>query len=88
MEAAPQGADGTECQLRTIHDNLGGGRELQDRGDIRILTTDSRGYMAGTNTVLQSNYPPIKKKFLKRTVHEMPRSGPFPGKKVQRMLWS
>ena len=40
-----------------------GGRELQDRGDICTLTADSRGYTAETNTILQSNYPPIKKKF-------------------------
>lgn len=63
MEAAPQGADGTECQLRTIHNNIRGGWELQDRGDIHILTADSRGYMAETNTISQSSYPPIKKNF-------------------------
>lgn len=63
MEEAPQGADGTECQLRTVHNNLRGGRELQDREDIRILTADSRGYTAETNTISQSSYPPVKKKF-------------------------
>ena len=41
---------------------LGGGREVQDRGDICVFRVDSHCYMEETNTILQSNYPPIKNK--------------------------
>ena len=40
-----------------------GGREVQEGGDICIPMADSYRGMAETNTILQSNYPPIKNKF-------------------------
>ena len=36
-------------------------RDVQDRGDICILTADSRCCMAETNTILSSNYLPNKR---------------------------
>ena len=39
-----------------------GGREVQERGDICMHTADSLHCTAETNTTLQSNYTPIKKK--------------------------
>ena len=35
-------------------------RETQEGGDICIPKADSFLFMAETNTILQSNYPPIK----------------------------
>ena len=37
------------------------GKEVQKGKDICILVADSSWYMAETNTILWSNYPPIKK---------------------------
>lgn len=49
-------------------DNLerwdGEGKEAQEGGDICVIMTDSRCYMAEPNTMLQSNFQPIKKKSL------------------------
>ena len=38
----------------------GGGREVQEGGDIGILVADSHCCMAEANTTLESKYPPIK----------------------------
>ena len=38
------------------------GREVQEGGNLCILMTDAYCYTAETNTILQSNYPPIKNK--------------------------
>ena len=40
----------------------GDGREAQEGGDVCILKADSWCCTAETNTTLESNYPPIKKK--------------------------
>ena len=40
----------------------GGGREAPEGGDICTLMADSRCCMAEANIILESNYPPIKKK--------------------------
>ena len=39
---------------------VGGGKKVQEGGVICILMADSCWCMAETNTVMQSNYPPIK----------------------------
>ena len=44
----------------------GAGKEVQEGGDICILTADSCCCMAETNTTFHGNYPPIKNKFKKR----------------------
>ena len=44
--------------------------EVQEGGDICISMTDSRCYMAEANTILFSNYPPIKK-FKKKVLMKM-----------------
>ena len=41
---------------------VGDGREIQERGDICICVTDSLCGTAETNTILESNYTPIKRK--------------------------
>ena len=41
----------------------GGGRELQEGGDICVHMADSCCHRAETNTTLQSYCPPIKNKF-------------------------
>ena len=41
---------------------VGGGREIQEGGDVCIPMTDSCCCMAETNTILYSNYPSIKNK--------------------------
>ena len=46
-------------------DGVGGGREVQERGDICTPVVDSC-CTAETNTILQSNYPPIKNKYSKK----------------------
>ena len=43
----------------------GGGREVQEGGDICIPMADSYWRMAETITILWSNYPPIKNKIFK-----------------------
>ena len=40
----------------------GVGREAQEGRDVYILMADSWWCVAETNTTLESNYPPIKKK--------------------------
>ena len=40
----------------------GGEREAQEGGDICILTAHSHCFTGETNTTLESNYTPIKKK--------------------------
>ena len=42
---------------------MGEGKEAQEGGDRCIIMTDSCCCMAETNTMLQSNFPPIKKNF-------------------------
>ena len=44
-------------------DGVGGGREVQDGGDVCDLVADSRCCMAEVNTILESNYSPTKNKF-------------------------
>ena len=41
---------------------VGSGKEVQDGGDMCVPVADSFSHTAETNTVLQSNYPPIKNK--------------------------
>ena len=38
----------------------GGGRVVQERGDVYMPMTDSYWYMEKNITILQTNYPPIK----------------------------
>ena len=45
----------------------GHGREAQERKDVCILTANSRYFTAETNTTIQCNYTPIKKKILAPT---------------------
>ena len=64
---------------------LGGGREVQDGGDICVFRVDSHCYMEETNTILQSNYPPIKNKLKntnKATNKQKNSSSPFWPQKV------
>ena len=42
-------------------DDLGGGREAQEGGDLRLHVADSRCCMAETDATLRSNDTPIKK---------------------------
>ena len=42
-------------------DGVGGGREFQEEGDMCIPMADLHGCLVETNTILQSNYPSIKK---------------------------
>ena len=41
---------------------MGEAREAQEGGDVCIVKADSHCCMAETNTTLEGNYPPIKKK--------------------------
>lgn len=41
------------------------GWEVQKGGDVCIPMADSRGCIVETNTILQSDYPPIKTKLKK-----------------------
>ena len=51
-------------------DVVGGGREVQEGGNMWIPMADSRCCMAETNTALYSNYPSVKNKFiLKKDFH-------------------
>ena len=43
-------------------DGVGDGREVQEGGDICTPMADSCCSMAETNTILESNYSPIKNK--------------------------
>ena len=47
------------CDNAEGRDGVGGGREVQEGGDICIPVADSCWYMAETNAILKSNYPPI-----------------------------
>ena len=49
---------------------VGAKREVQDGGDIRIPIADSCCYIAETNTLLLSNYPPNKNKVFKKAERE------------------
>ena len=49
---------------------VGGGREDKGEGDIRIPIADSCCYIAETNTLLLSNYPPNKNKVFKKAERE------------------
>ena len=49
---------GALWQLRSV----GGGREIKEGRDICVPMPDSSWCMAKTNTILLSNYPPIKNK--------------------------
>ena len=44
-----------------VWDGMGGGREVQEGGDICVPMIDSCGCVAETNPVLQSIHPSIKK---------------------------
>ena len=44
-------------------DGVGGGREVQEGGDVRDLVADLQRCMAEANTILESNYSPINNKF-------------------------
>ena len=55
------------------------GREVQEGGNLCILMTDAHCYTAETNTILQSNYPPIKNKLRLKTIKKMTRSIPVFG---------
>jgi hypothetical protein len=44
-------------------DGVGGGREVQEGGDVRDLVADLQSCMAEANTILESNYSPINNKF-------------------------
>ena len=46
----------------------GNSNPLQERGDIYILKADSHCCMVETNTILYSNYTPIKNKFEKTSL--------------------
>ena len=52
------------CDNPEGSDGVGIGREVQEGGDICVPMADSCWYMAETNTILQSNYPPIKNKYI------------------------
>ena len=45
-----------------LEDELGGGREVQEGGDICVPMTDSHYCMPETNTTSKSSYPPTEKK--------------------------
>ena len=47
-------------------DGSGGGREVQEGGDICIPTADSCWCVADIYTILQSNYPLIKNNFFRK----------------------
>ena len=51
-------------------DGVGSGREDQGEGDICIPMADSCCYIAETNTLLLSNYPPNKNKVFKNAERE------------------
>ena len=47
-------------------DGVKGGREVQEEGDICFLMANSCCCMEETNTILSSDYPPIKNKLKKK----------------------
>lgn len=49
----------------------GMGWEVQKGGDVCIPMADSRGCIVETNTILQSDYPPIKTKLIKKRMSEI-----------------
>ena len=55
------------CDNLEEWDGVRSGREVQERGEMCIPLADSCWYMVETNTVLQSNYPPIKNNKLKKS---------------------
>ena len=55
--------DSTGSSARCPGTPRGAGWSQWERGDICILTADSQCWTAETNTILQSNYFPIKNKF-------------------------
>ena len=62
-EAADGGRNATLCDNLGRWDGVGGGgREVGEGGDICISMADPCCCMTETNTILQSNYPSIKKK--------------------------
>ena len=48
------------CDNSEGRDGVGGGREVQERGDVCIPVADSCWCVLETSTTLCSNYPPIK----------------------------
>ena len=50
------------CDCLAEWDGVGGGGEVQEEGDVCLPVADSAACMTETNTILQSNYPPIKNK--------------------------
>ena len=79
-EAADGGRNATLCDNLGRWDGVGGGgREVGEGGDICISMADPCCCMTETNTILQSNYPSIKKKKrrVSRRVQQaaLPRSG-------------
>ena len=66
------------CDSLEGWDGMGGGREVQEGGDVYILMADSYWCMAETNTTLESNYPPIENKLKKEIEpYQIPRN-PYP----------
>ena len=62
---------GTQTGLRNNlqgWEGVGGGGKVQERGDIGIPTVDSCSCAAEANTILYSNYPPIKNKCFKNRI--------------------
>ena len=61
-EAADGGRNAMLCDNLGRWDGVGGGREVGEGRDICISMADPCCCMTETNTILQSNYPLIKKK--------------------------
>ena len=47
---------------------MGGGRKFQEGGDMCVPMADSCWCVAETNTILRSNHPPVKNKFINANV--------------------
>ena len=62
---------------------MGEAREAQEGGDVCIVKADSHCCMAETNTTLEGNYPPIKKK---KKNYAAPSSS-FPGVLPSGLPW-
>ena len=73
-EAADGGRNATLCDNLGRWDGVGGGREVGEGGDICISMADPCCCMTETNTILQSNYPLIKKKKKRNGVTKAPAS--------------
>ena len=69
-EAADGGRNAMLCDNLGRWDGVGGGREVGEGRDICISMADPCCCMTETNTILQSNYPLIKKKKKKKWGYE------------------